>query len=67
MSSQQRDEIPAWKNTSKKGGEYVSFTIDGRRYSMFENTKKKDGSNQPDYLILRSPESSSGEEPQTAS
>jgi uncharacterized protein (DUF736 family) len=59
----QEEHVPAWKNKSKKGGEYISFTINGQRYAMFENTKKKEGRNQPDYRILRSPKSPPDEEP----
>ena len=45
--------IGAWKNKSKEGKTYISFTIDGKKYSMFPN-QYKETDKQPDFNILES-------------
>lgn len=41
----------AWKKVTTKG-EVIEFTIEGQRYSMWENSYKKPDSKDPDYKIF---------------
>ena len=43
-------KIGAWKKQTSKG-EVVSFTIEGKRYSMWVNTYKKEDKH-PDFNII---------------
>jgi hypothetical protein len=42
--------IGAWKKQTSKG-EVISFSIDGKKYSMWVNTHKKEAKH-PDYNII---------------
>ena len=46
----QTKKIGAWKKQTSKG-EVVSFTIEGKRYSMWVNTYKKEDKH-PDFNII---------------
>lgn len=43
-------KIGAWKKQTSKG-EVISFTIEGKRYSMWVNTYKKEDKH-PDFNII---------------
>jgi uncharacterized protein (DUF736 family) len=43
-------KIGAWKKQTSKG-EVISFTIDGKRYSMWPNSFKKEDKH-PDFNIV---------------
>lgn len=43
-------KIGAWKKQTSKG-EVISFTIDGKKYSMWPNTYKKEAKH-PDFNII---------------
>ena len=45
-----KEKIGAWKKTTPKG-EVIEFTINGQRYSMWNNTYKKDAKH-PDFQIV---------------
>lgn len=63
LSKGQAESIPAWLNTSKKGNDYIQFTIEGKKYRMFKNNRKEEGSKQPDYNILVSDSADTGGRP----
>ena len=46
----QKTKIGAWKKATSKG-EVIEFTIDGQRYSMWQNPYKKE-EKQPDFNII---------------
>lgn len=50
MENQKRTTIGAWKKMTSKG-QVISFTIEGKKYSMWENTYKKT-ERQPDFNIV---------------
>lgn len=41
----------AWRKESKAGNQYISLLIGGKNAVMFHNSKKTDGSKQPDYRL----------------
>lgn len=47
--SEEKKKYGAWKKETSKGI-VISFSIEGKRYSMWEN-KYKDKSSHPDYQI----------------
>lgn len=47
--SEEKKKYGAWKKQTTKG-EVISFTIEGKRYSMWQN-KYKEKSSHPDYQI----------------
>ncbi len=47
---EKQKSIGAWKNQTTKGT-VVNFTINGQKYSMWENTFKKNPKD-PDYRIV---------------
>ncbi len=47
--SEEKKKYGAWKKETTKGI-VISFTIEGKRYSMWEN-KYKDKNSHPDYQI----------------
>ena len=47
--SEEKKKYGAWKKQTTKG-EVISFTIEGKRYSMWVN-KYKDKTSHPDYQI----------------
>ena len=49
-----KDWIPAWRNKTSDGDDFVTFTMNGERYAMFWNRQKTAGSNQPDFRIVLS-------------
>lgn len=46
----EKKSIGAWKKQTSKG-EVIKFTINGQKYSMWQNTKKSKDT-QPDYNII---------------
>lgn len=41
-----------WKNDSKTGSQYLSGNVNGNcRYLILPNSYKKDGSNEPDFVL----------------
>ena len=50
MSNQEKVKFPAWKKATSKG-EVIEFTINGQRYSMWNNPYKKQD-NHPDFNII---------------
>jgi uncharacterized protein (DUF736 family) len=46
----EKKTIGAWKKQTSKG-EVISFTIDGKKYSMWVNTYKKEDKH-PDFNIV---------------
>lgn len=50
MSEQKKESIGAWKKETSKGV-VVNFTIEGKRYSMWQNGFKKEPKH-PDYKIV---------------
>lgn len=46
----EKKSIGAWKKQTTKG-EVISFTIDGKKYSMWQNTYKKEDKH-PDFNIV---------------
>lgn len=56
MEQQENRSIGGWIKESKNGNSYISFKLpdDAKPgyYAIFRNTKKVEGSNQPDYNIL---------------
>lgn len=46
----QNQKIGAWKKQTAKGETYISFSIDGKKYSMWVNKYKKEDRH-PDYQI----------------
>ena len=60
---QNPDELGAlWIKTSAKG-EYMTGTIGGVAVVVFRNTKKADGSKQPDWRVLKSKPREQAQEP----
>lgn len=51
MEPVKNNSFGAWIKESKIGNKYISFSIEGKRYRMFKNTKKTQ-EKQPDYNIL---------------
>jgi hypothetical protein len=47
---EKKDRIGAWKKATSKG-EVIEFTINGQRYSMWQNPYKKE-EKQPDFNII---------------
>lgn len=47
--SEEKKKYGAWKKQTTKG-EVISFSIEGKRYSMWQN-KYKEKSSHPDYQI----------------
>lgn len=41
----------AWRKESKAGNSYISVLIGGKNAVMFHNSKKTEGSRQPDYRL----------------
>lgn len=55
MSDYKKDENERgalWEKTSAKGT-YFTGTIDGEPCVIFKNTNKKEGSNAPDWRVLK--------------
>lgn len=48
--SEEKKKYGAWKKETSKG-EVINFSIEGKRYSMWVNTYKKE-SRHPDYQIF---------------
>jgi uncharacterized protein (DUF736 family) len=48
--AEQRKSIGAWKKQTQKG-EVINFTINGQKYSMWQNTKKSSDKS-PDFNII---------------
>jgi hypothetical protein len=48
--SEEKKKYGAWKKETSKG-EVINFNIEGKRYSMWVNTYKKE-SRHPDYQIF---------------
>lgn len=44
-----------WKNETKDGKSYLSGTFGGARVLIFPNGYKKDGSNDPDFILNLAP------------
>jgi uncharacterized protein (DUF736 family) len=54
MSERDPDELGAlWVKTSARG-EYMSGTINGVKVVVFRNQRKADGSNAPDWRVMKS-------------
>lgn len=54
MAEKNPDELGAlWLKQSAKG-EYMTGTINGVAVVVFRNNKKTEGSNQPDWRVLKS-------------
>lgn len=49
MSEEKKESWGAWKKQTAKG-EVINFTLEGKRYSMWANSYKKE-EKQPDYKI----------------
>ncbi len=49
--SEEKKKYGAWKKETTKGI-VINFTIEGKRYSMWEN-KYKDKNSHPDYQIMK--------------
>ena len=54
MAEMQNDMVGLgglWKQTSNAGIDYLSGSFGNAKMMVFKNTKKEDGSNQPDYYM----------------
>jgi hypothetical protein len=50
---EKKPSIGAWKKVSKNGINTIQFTINFKKYTMFENSYKTK-EHQPDYIIYES-------------
>jgi uncharacterized protein (DUF736 family) len=51
MSEKKQSAGGAWTKKSKSGKEFYSISIGDKRYTMFKNDYKKEGSKEPDYRL----------------